>query len=516
MTQTVASKRPNSSRAQGPESNELTQYYAQLIAEHSTDPIAILDGSACVEWCNTAYEQVTGYSFEETVGRTPGEMLTGPNTDREVMREFLRAGFHGRSVRREVVQYRKSGEAYWAEIELTPILNAKDQVANFLVIARDVSERKALERDRELAQETERSRQAERRVLAKTSEWLYAARSLDDLYNVVETCAPKLMPMSNGALYIYSNSRDILDLAVSWGESPAPDYIEPDDCWSLRRGRSYHYGNEDIEFPCAHYHEGIKSSFCLPLLAHGETIGMLWCYADESNGEGALDHARYWDVALMLAEQISLTIANVRLRQELQDRSVKDPLTALWNRRYFLDSLRREKARADSNELGFALISIDIDHFKRFNDHHGHDAGDLVLRRVASELVETAGAAGIVCRVGGEELAVICPDLDEVAAMSMAHSLLNAIKRIEIVYQGEILPCVTFSAGVATYPSDHSSIDDLMRHADNALYQAKREGRDRVILFKNEGDEQWVLARPTSKPASDDKIQSPKRTAPDQ
>lgn len=499
MTQPAASLSSEKSVPTGTEANELTQYYAQLIAEHSTDPIAILDATACVEWCNSAYEHVTGYSFEEAVGRTPGEMLSGPNTDREVMREFLRSAFHGRSVRREVVQYRKTGESYWSEIELTPILNSEDRVSNFLVIARDVSERKALERDRESARETERMRQAERRVLAKTSEWLYAARSLEDLYNVVETCAPKLMPMSNGALYIYSNSRDILDLAVSWGESPAPNFIEPDDCWSLRRGRSYHYGTEDIEFPCAHYNEGIKSSFCLPLLAHGETIGMLWCYADESNGEGALDHARYWDVALMLAEQISLTIANVRLRQELQDRSVKDPLTGLWNRRYFLDSLRREKARADSNELGFALISIDIDHFKRFNDHHGHDAGDLVLRRVAAELTETAGSAGIVCRVGGEELAVICPDLDETAAIALATKLHNAIKRLEIVYQGEILPCVSFSAGVSTYPSNHGSIDDLMRNADNALYQAKHAGRDRVVAYKSDDDQRWVLAKERSR-----------------
>jgi len=182
---------------------------------------------------------------------------------------------------------------------------------------------------------------------------------------------------------------------------------------------------------------------------------------------------------LMLAEQVSLTIANVRLRQELQDRSIKDPLTGLWNRRYFLDCLRREKGRADSNELGFALISIDIDHFKKFNDHHGHDAGDLVLRRVTAEMVT----------------AVICPDLDEAAAMAMATRLHNAVKRIEIVYQGEILPAVTFSAGVSTYPSDHSSIDDLMRNADNALYQAKRAGRDCVILYEKDDDKRWVLAR---------------------
>lgn len=485
--------------SQASTNSEMSQFYAKLIAENSTDPIAILDADARMEWVNAAYQAVTGYSFEECLGNRPGDLLTGPETDLDTLRDLMQAGVEKRSMQCEVRQYRKSGEAYWAEIILTPILNDREHVSHYLVFARDVSQRRELERDRELARQANRRRQAERRVLSKTTEWLYAARSLDDLFNVVESCAPKLMPATSGALYIYSNSRDVLELAVSWGDSPPPNYIEPDDCWALRRGRAYQYGTEDIEFPCAHYTEDVTSSFCLPLLAHGETIGMLWCHTDEEDMLKDQTHSRFWDVALMLAEQVSLTIANVRLRQELQDRSIKDPLTGLWNRRYFLDCLRREKARADSNALGFALISIDIDHFKRFNDHHGHDAGDLVLRRVSEELVSTSGSAGIVCRVGGEELAVICPDLDKVAAMALAHRLLNAIKRIEIIYQGEILPCVTFSAGVATYPSDHGSIDDLMRNADNALYQAKREGRDRVVLFEKGHDDQWVLARSGSK-----------------
>lgn len=476
-------------------SHPMSQFYAQLIAENSTDPIAILDAQARMEWVNAAYQARTGYSLEECVGKTPGDLLTGPKTDRSTLRDLMRAGVEKRSMQCEVQQYPKSGDPYWAEITLTPILDDRYDLTHYLVVARDVTERRTLEHDRAVARANEKRRQAERRVLAKTTEWLYAARSLEDLYNVVECCAPKLMPNSSGALYIYSNSRDVLDLAVGWGDSPPPDYIEPDDCWSLRRGRAYHYGTEDIEFECGHYHEGITSSFCLPLLAHGETIGMLWSYSTEEDTSEDDHHSRYWDVALMLAEQVSLTIANVRLRQELQDRSIKDSLTGLWNRRYFLDCLRREKSRADSNELGFALISIDIDHFKRFNDHHGHDAGDLVLRRVTAELVNTAGSAGMVCRVGGEELAVICPDLNEEAAMTLAHRLHNAVKRVEIVYQGEILPCVTFSAGVATYPSDHSSIDELMRNADNALYQAKRAGRDQVILFEADNDDRWVLAR---------------------
>lgn len=477
-----------------PDRKSITQIYAQLIAEHSTDAIAILDPEAKMEWVNQPYSDLTGYAFEECVGQVPADLLAGPETSRATLRELMRAGLEKRSMRCELLQYPKSGEPYWAEIILTPIMTGSELVSNYLVFARDVTERRNLERDRELAHQKERLRQAERRVLSKTTEWLYAARSLEDLYNVVQSCAPKLMPTSSGALFIYSNSRDVLDLSVSWGDMPPPDYIEPNDCWALRRGRAYQFGTEDIEFPCGHYHNDVASSFCLPLLAHGETIGMLWCHSDETDAPEELKHARYWDVALMLAEQVSLTIANVRLRQELQDRSIRDSLTGLWNRRYFLDCLRREKSRADSNELGFGLISIDIDNFKRFNDHHGHDAGDMVLRRVCEELVATAGSAGIVCRVGGEELAVICPDLDADAAMTLAGRMLNAVKRIEIVYQGGVLPCVTVSAGVSSYPSDHSSIDELMRNADNALYQAKRAGRDRVALFKKKESDDWELA----------------------
>ncbi|MEM9180399.1 MAG: diguanylate cyclase [Pseudomonadota bacterium] len=492
----AATKLPKVTGDEGQSSSRgLSNSFAKMIAENSTDAIAVADADGMIEWVNAAWSEMTEYTLEECIGKSSAGLTIGPDTDRTALRELARAGIERRAMRCELIHYRKSGDRYWAETVITPIFDEQERLTHHLVVGRDVTDRKLLEAEREQARKHEAERQSERRVLAKTTEWLYAARSLEDLYNVVEQCAPKLMPSLSGALYIYSNSRDVLDLAVAWGESPSPDFMEPDECWALRRGRAYHYGVEEIEFPCGHYHEEVTSSFCLPLLAHGETIGMLWCHTDEEQADENDTRDRYWDVALMLAEQVSLTIANVRLRQELQDRSIKDPLTGLWNRRYFLDTLRREKVRADSNAMGFALISIDIDHFKRFNDHHGHDAGDVVLRRVSSELVTTAGSAGFVCRVGGEELAVICPDLDEQAAMDLAHKLHAAVKRTEIVYQGEILPCVTFSAGVANYPSDHGSIDELMRNADNALYQAKRAGRDRVVLFEAESDDRWVLAR---------------------
>lgn len=453
-----------------PASTMPNQFNAMLIAENSVDSIAVLDSEAKTEWVNAAFVEHTGYSLEECVGQSPAKYLIGPETDRATLRKIANARKRNEPIHVELKLYKKSGDPYWAELRQTPIRGDGDAVTHVLSASRDITAQKALERERELARQNELLRQAERRVLAKTTEWLYAARSLEDLFNVVETCAPKLLPRTSGALYIYSNSRDILDLATSWGTHPPAEYIEPDECWALRRGRAYHYGDGEIEFPCGHFDEAVSSSFCLPLLAHGETIGMLWCHSERDARNAELKHGRFWDVSLMLAEQVSLTIANVRLRQELEDRSIKDPLTGLWNRRYFLDSLRREAARANGSSVGFSLISIDVDNFKRFNDHHGHDAGDLVLRRVSNELVSAAGAIGTVCRVGGEELAVICRALQGESALIFANRLREAVKRMEIVYQGEVLPSVTVSAGISQYPSNHTSIDALMRNADSALY----------------------------------------------
>lgn len=461
------------------------QFYANLIADNSTDCIAVIDANAKTEWVNEAFVSHTGYSLDECIGLSPGEFMVGPETDLEVSKKIASAREAKVPIRVEIKLHKKTGESYWAELTQTPIRDSNGVVTHILSVSRDISVQKKLERDRALAQQKERLRQAERKVLAKTTEWLYAARSLNDLFNVVETCAPKLMPRTNGALYIYSNSRDILDLRACWGGDKPDEQIEADECWALRRGRSYHYGNEEIEFKCEHFGPDVASSFCLPLLAHGETIGMLWCYTKQDEGEKVVKHSRYWDSALMLAEQISLTIANVRLREELQNRSIRDPLTGLWNRRYFLDTIRREAARAHGSDACFSLISIDIDQFKRFNDHHGHDAGDTILKHVANELVATAASSGVVCRVGGEEISVLCRDLAGAKAFALAEKLREAVKRLEIVYNNEVLPCVTVSAGVADYSAPHCSVEEITRNADHALYRAKRTGRDKSVLFKS-------------------------------
>ncbi|GAB5457730.1 MAG: hypothetical protein Hens3KO_07600 [Henriciella sp.] len=487
MAKTATSQKPLVPVIASAAANDSEDFYASLIAQFSTDSIVIMDPLGKVVWANAAFEEQTGFKVKDVLGQAIGKMTTGPETDPETLERVRLALTEQRSERVEIIQYNKKKDPVWIELNLSPVFDETGKMTHFLSSSHLITDRKALEAEREEALVRERQRKAERHILAKTTEWLYSARTLTDLYAIVEKCIPKLIPNANGGLYIYSNSRDVLDIAVKFGTLDVPSYIEPDNCWALRRGRSYHYGQDEIEFPCGHVSEETDRSFCLPLIAHGETIGMLTFQWEgefqlESTDDKDGDVERVWDLALMLAEQISLTIANVRLRQELQDRSIKDPLTELWNRRYFLETLRKAKSRCDDRGEIFSLISIDIDHFKLFNDHHGHDAGDLVLRHVGDAMKTHAGETCTPCRIGGEEFAIICPGMSGQEALEYADQLRERVKDIEVKYQGQKLPQIAISAGISTYPTDAATCEVLTKLADEALYDAKNKGRDRVIL----------------------------------
>lgn len=494
----VPARMPNTSRVRADDTGQTDGHadepddgaeaiYAALIMRHSSDGIIITDPQRRAIWLNDAFTAMSGYSLEDLRGTEPGTLLQGRDTDPEAARAISQAASHRRDVRVEILNYARDGRPYWVDLRLTPVCDASGQLTHFISVMRDITERKDLERRNEEMSQAEEMRQSERQLLAQTSEWLYSAKSLDELLMVVNRAMHTLIPEADGALYIYANSRNTLDLATSWGTAPDfATHIAPDDCWALRRGRAYAFGQKPIEFPCDHVHDSATPYFCLPIIAHGETIGLLHVSFAGFEEGGMLRHLRAevlrnrWDLSLICAEQISLAIANVRLRQELHDQSVRDPLTGLWNRRWFLDAAHRELSRALATGAAMALISIDVDHFKRFNDHHGHDAGDCVLRAVG-ELMKTHYSDRFCpCRIGGEEFVVLCVDTDAPAAAARAEAFRAAIADVRVRYDGVMLPAITVSAGVASFPDGGSSVLDLLKVADHALYQAKDRGRNRV------------------------------------
>ncbi len=193
----------------------------------------------------------------------------------------------------------------------------------------------------------------------------------------------------------------------------------------------------------------------------------------------------------MLLKNASLIYQNLQLSEQLKELFIRaekdaitDYLTNLYNYRYFTQQLSREFNRAQRHNLSFVLLMIDIDFFKTYNDTFGHQAGDLVLKKLARILQENTRNSDIVSRYGGEEFVIICPELTKRKGHQLAEKIRRIISETHFP-QEEKLPYhkVTVSIGVAAYPDDGQSPKDLVKKADLALYHAKRLGRNRVCEY---------------------------------
>jgi diguanylate cyclase (GGDEF)-like protein len=170
------------------------------------------------------------------------------------------------------------------------------------------------------------------------------------------------------------------------------------------------------------------------------------------------------------------------LREALRAQSTKDPLTGLYNRRYLQEMLDREIRRAIRSEQHLGVLMLDLDHFKKFNDTYGHEAGDAVLRETASFLVRSIRVEDFVCRYGGEEFVVVLPTADLRAAEARAERIRSKLRDLVVMHDGRSLGVITVSVGVAALPDHGMSEKELLQAADAALYRAKRGGRDRVVV----------------------------------
>jgi diguanylate cyclase (GGDEF)-like protein len=332
----------------------------------------------------------------------------------------------------------------------------------------------------------ERARQAEEKMLAQLDEWLQSCKSLDELYAIVKAFMGRLLPGSKGELYIYSKARDVLGGMCNWNTRDLHQSISADSCWSLRRGRAFEFRKDGLCFQCdhvtAHRHQAeVAEYICVPIVAHGDTVGLLHIRFDHLD-EGAARIADAGSFAIRCGEHISLAIANAKLRDELRDQSIRDPLTGLYNRRYFLDALRREVAIAERRGASVGLISFDADRFKAINDDHGHDAGDMVLCAIAARMAEIMTAGEVCCRFGGEEFAVLVPGADLAETAALAEKLREAIFLLQVRHLDGVLSPVSISAGVAAYPGSGLQAQEILRRADEALYRAKAQGRNRVVM----------------------------------
>lgn len=363
---------------------------------------------------------------------------------------------------------------------LLQILTGTLSVAAFLYAIRR-SNREAKARTLAVMAANETRDQVER--LFGMADMLQSASDHTDANAVLRSAASELLFGFSGALYVFNNSRDRLVLSTTWerdGFHPLADTLGLNQCWALKRGKP-HINRPNSRKLCCEHHDGVDYALEIPMAARGEILGLLQVYAQGDEAEERLHRAQ--GLATAIADAMSLALANIALREKLRGQALRDPLTGLYNRRYMEDTLQRFIRLAEREEREFSAIMIDLDHFKRLNDQHGHAKGDAVLRDSAAAVVNQLRESDVACRYGGEELIVLLPDCGLDMATVKAETIRVAIESLSEPNGAQ----VSASIGVACYPATSSSAKDLVAAADAALYQAKQSGRNRVVRAMSRG-----------------------------
>src|SRR5258705_5425072 len=340
-------------------------------------------------------------------------------------------------------------------------------------------------------------------LVSEMVELLESCRSLDEAYEIISRRLPLLLQNTSGALYMMTASRNFREAVGRWGD-PIYDFektADPEDCWDLRRNKVDGMESDEGGLIFKHVEEStgpMKARLCLPMVAHGEIMALLHVRHDNEN-EGVRNIIA--SSAKAVTEQLSLILANLRLRETLRNQSIRDPQTGLFNRRYMEDSLDRELNRAERSGKSLVVAMLDLDHFKNLNDRFGHSAGDAVLQEWSNLLKSKFRGSDIVCRYGGEEFVIILPEI----ALDNAHQRLVQLKddleRIVVHLDGQSIGHVTVSIGIAHFPVHGRTNHDLLHTADRALYQAQEFGRHCAVIApeepQDEGTSDWSLLRPS-------------------
>jgi len=331
------------------------------------------------------------------------------------------------------------------------------------------------------------------------SDMIQACQASEEAYKTIGLFLPNLFPDDAGALYMLNNSRNLFETVASWGQDPlAVQVFAPDECWSVRRGRLHKVENPQEALPCRHVAEAVPGGYlCVPLIAQGETLGVLHLRPSPPAEAQTPGLAAVKDqLALTVAEDLALALANLRLRETLRSQAIRDSLTGLFNRRYLEETMERELNRVKRQGMPLGVIMMDLDHFKQYNDTFGHNAGDELLSALGILLKSHIRGEDIACRYGGEEFLLILPGASMEITLERAESLRQAVKEMHQHYQD--LKPASLSLGVAVYPDHGEASLQLIQSADAALYRAKRAGRDRVMAA--EYAEETITATPPASP----------------
>ncbi|HWB67657.1 MAG TPA: diguanylate cyclase [Mycobacteriales bacterium] len=479
----------NQRRGSMPDAIEATPDFYEQLLEAAPDGIVVVDDTGTILLANRKAEALFGWPRDELLGKSletlvPHRARPSHPTHRSGYMQDPRNRPMGSGL--ELTALRADGSEFPVDISLSPLVT---EVGTYVSAAvRDATDRKQTELELRAANTRLRDavsdlegRSRDMAALSRASQVMQSCSRLDEALQVIARAAAGLFEGVPGGVYVLNDERGLLESAAIWAGLPPSEPFRPEDCWALRTGHVHLLGDDELALPCNHVPHPTEWAVCVPLVAQSEMLGVVHLLAPESRPEPGYLH-RVQEIATLVRDQWSLTLANLRLRDTLRDQSIRDPLTGLFNRRFLDEFLDRELQRARRRGHAVTLGLLDLDHFKLFNDTHGHHGGDTVLRDLGRYLLEGTRGEDVVARFGGEEFVVVMPDTNVDDGMVRIAALAEGWRH-RCADGGSVLqPFPTISIGVADYPTFSESAHELLGAADRALYRAKQDGRDRLVL----------------------------------
>lgn len=295
--------------------------------------------------------------------------------------------------------------------------------------------------------------------------------------NEIKRAFPHIFVGYSGSILFVESSSSALKPFASWGRNSAyTSRVLMTDAWH-KSHRTKQLMN--------HFYSVRNRSLIIALMNGSEQYGALHLKHDRNRiCKEDIEHI------IKYVSQLNIALINLQLKTDLKEKVIRDPLTNLYNRRFLTEALEKSLSGAIRYKSTLAILMIDLDYFKRLNDNYGHDVGDLVLKMVADVFKHNLRLSDVACRYGGEEFCIICPDTNLREAYLLAEKLRELIEDLVICHQQQQIDTLTTSIGIAMYPRNGVTGTKLLHLADQALYQAKNNGRNQVVVSEVEEQHQ--------------------------
>jgi diguanylate cyclase (GGDEF)-like protein/PAS domain S-box-containing protein len=457
--------------------------------ETAKDGILLLDAdTGRITDVNPFLEDMLGYSHTELIGKALWEI--GPVKDIAASQDAMRHLQNNEYIRYENLPLEtKAGQ----HVQVEFVSNVY-RVNGWRVIqcnVRDITARKRAEdgmrtaNDALMASVAELQRHDEEmKSFIRLNDLLQSCMTQAEAYQVIALKASELFAGHSGCLAILDAQGRHLEVVARWGdEITVESSFSLEDCWAIRRGQLHEVIDPRVDLLCHHFvHQPQTGYLCVPLIVQGEITGLL-CLV-RAGASSDKHQVSQQQLAVTVGETIKLSLSNLKLREELREQAIHDPLTGLCNRRYLEENLARELHRARRRKSPLCVAMLDLDNFKPFNDTFGHDAGDSLLRQLGQMLREKLRKSDISCRYGGDEFVLLLPDSSLADAQRRVEQIRVLVKELQIRHGGPPLGTITVSAGIAGAPEHNSTAAELLQAADNAMYAAKQAGGDRVVAYQ--------------------------------